>query len=210
MTHEHRTGSSSAVAARQELALPQARFTGRISVSQALATRRSRREFAAKRLTNEDVGQLCWAAQGITGPEGLRTAPSAGAIYPLTLYLIEEAGVYVYEPYRHVLQQAIPGDVRPRLQAACLDQECVREAPQCLVIVAQASQLAPKYGSRAERYCLLEAGHVAQNVLLQAAALGLAAVPVGAFDDRALADLLQLAQEVFPAYVLPLGHPAEM
>ncbi len=179
-----------------------------MGLAEVLKRRRSRREFSGKSLSLAQVAQLCWAAQGITDDiQGFRTAPSAGALYPITVFVVDTNGVYEYEPAGHALRQAAAGDLRGKLQAAALDQPCVGEAPLCLVIAVDVARTASKYGSRAERYCLLEAGHVAQNVLLQATALGLAGVPVGAFDHRRVASTLALPPNLRPVYLLPLGYP---
>jgi len=155
------------------------------------------------------VAQLCWAAQGITDQAGGgRTAPSAGALYPLTVFVVDAAGLGEYEPRLHALRDVLSGDIRGELQAAAHDQPWVGAAPVCLVIAMDVGQTAAKYGRRAERYCLLEAGHAAQNVLLQATALGLGGVPVGAFDDDRVSDLLRLPRNLRPVYLIPLGYPA--
>lgn len=188
--------------------LPAANTSGGMSAAEALCLRRSQRSFTAAHLSIAQVSQLCWAAQGITDAvEGFRTAPSAGGLFPITVFVIDEAGVSRYDAARHRLVQVVAGDIRPLLQTAAFDQACVGSAPVCLALAVDVEQLAPKYGHRAERYCLLEAGHVAQNVLLQATALGLVAVPVGAFDDERVADLLSLPEGLEPVYLLPVGHP---
>jgi SagB-type dehydrogenase family enzyme len=179
-----------------------------MAVAEALARRRSQRVFAHRPLPVESVSQLCWAAQGITSPaKGYRTAPSAGAKFPIAVFLVDAAGVSEYEPKRHVLLRVRAGDLRGRLRAAAHDQASVGTAPVCLVITMDVSKTAAKYGGRAERYCLLEAGHVAQNVLLQATALELVGTPVGAFEDDKVAALLHLPPDVHPVYLLPLGNP---
>lgn len=178
-------------------------------MTSALARRRSCRDFTHEGLSLEQVGQLCWAAQGVTEPSwGGRTAPSAGAIYPVTVFVLDGGGVYRYEPQGHVLRRELARDVRIPLQAAALDQTWVGGAPLCLVLAIDVERSAARYGNRAERYCLLEAGHIAQNVLLEARALGLAGVPVGAFEDHRVCDLLRLPPTLRPVYLLPLGHPA--
>ncbi len=179
-----------------------------MALVEALTSRRSRREFSGKALSLGQVAQLCWAAQGITDDvQGSRTAPSAGALYPITVFVVDANGVYGYEPGRHALRPALAGDLRRQLQAAALDQPCVGEAPLCLVITMDVAHTASRYGSRAERYCLLEAGHVAQSVLLQATALGLAGVPVGAFEDHRVAATLELPPNLYPVYLVPVGYP---
>jgi SagB-type dehydrogenase family enzyme len=176
-------------------------------LSRLLAARRSCRELASRRLTPLEVGALLWAGQGITSPDGLRTAPSAGALYPTTLSLADDRAVWRYAPRGHALALVRPGDARAGLAAAALGQEVVAEAPATIAVSADPAVLAARYGSRSDRYCALEAGHVAQNVLLQAAALGLAAVPVGAFDDDAVRAILELRPEHLVLYLLPVGAP---
>ncbi len=193
----------------EEIDLPLPELRGGMSLAQALSHRRSRREFTAHRPTPAQVAQLCWAAQGITGIEqSLRTAPSAGATYALALLVVEPTGVYRYEPSGHRLRRLLSHDVRARLRAAALDQPCVGEAPLCLVLAVQPAVVAARYGlRRGWRYGLLEAGHAAQNVLLQAEALGLAGVPVGAFKDGEVADVLGIPPGLHPVYLLPIGVP---
>lgn len=187
--------------------LPLPSTEGGMTLTEALTSRRSHRQFAAEPLSLGQVAQLCWAAQGITDEgEGHRTAPSAGALYPITIFVVDAKGVYEYEPGRHSLRPALAGDLRRELQAAALNQPCVGGAPVCLVITMDVARTASKYGSRAERYCLMEAGHVAQNILLQATAMGLAGVPVGAFEDRQVAATLELSPNLRPVYLLPLGY----
>ena len=193
----------------EEIDLPLPEPRGGMPLAEALAHRRSRREFTAHRPTPGQVAQLCWVAQGITeGEHGLRTAPSAGATYPITLFVVEPTGVYRYDPSGHRLHRLVVGDVRARLRASAENQPCVGEAPLCLVLAVEPAVVAARYGRRRGwRYALLEAGHAAQNVLLQAAALGLAGVPIGAFEDRQVADVLGLPPNVHPVYLLPLGVP---
>jgi SagB-type dehydrogenase family enzyme len=188
--------------------LPPAATQDRMSVAEAIAHRRSCRRFAQTPLTSAEVSQLCWAAQGITDREGRRTAPSAGALYPLVVFVADALGVYRYDPQHHVLETVVAGDVRPLLQSAAHDQKSVGGAPLVLAIAIDVGRTAAKYGRRAERYCLLEAGHAAQNVLLQATAIGLGGVPIGAFDDAAVGATLGLPGKLQPVYLLPLGHPS--
>jgi len=188
--------------------LPAPKTVGSVSVAEALARRRSHREFADERLSIETVAQLCWAAQGITDvARGFRTAPSAGALFPITVFVADSDGAYEYRPDRHQLRRVVSGDVRKKLQAAALGQSSVGSAPVCMVITFDVARTASKYGRRAERYCLLEAGHVAQNVLLQATALGVVGVPVGAVEEKRVAETLELPRRLSPVYLLPLGRP---
>jgi SagB-type dehydrogenase family enzyme len=171
--------------------------------------RRSRREFGRRELTVAEIGALLWAGQGITSTEGGRAAPSAGALYPITLSVIGARGVWRYVPEEHALSPSEAGDRRAQLAAAALSQEYVAEAPATIAVTARTAVLAAQYGERAERYCALEAGHVAQNVLLMATGLGLAAVPVAAFDDEAVLGVLGLGAGHLPLYLLPVGAPLD-
>jgi len=189
---------------------------GSVSVEEALARRRSIREYADKPLTMEQVMQLLWAAQGITLPQyGFRTAPSAGATYPLEVYLVTkrsgveglEAGVYHYEPRDNRLVERIAGDFSGQLMAAALDQEWVGSAPLNFVITAVFDRTTGKYGERGVRYVWQETGHVAQNIYLQAVALGLGNVVVGAFHDAEVQRMLELSDLENPAYLIPVGVP---
>ena len=191
-----------------ELSLPEPQLTGGMPLHHVLLQRRSRREFLERPLTMEQVSQLCWSGQGRIGDTEFRTAPSAGALYPIVLYVADNRGVFEYLPERHRLVQRLVSDVRSSLQRVSFGQEYVGSAPLCLAIAFDPGQLSAKYGRRSERYCWLEAGHVAQNILLQAASMNLGSVPVGAFHDGDLAAALQLPPRLRPAYLLPVGYPA--
>lgn len=186
---------------------------GDVSVEAALDSRRSEREYASRPLSLSDVAQLLWAAQGVTDQDGGRTAPSAGALYPLELYLVAghvdslPAGVYRYEPGTHRLHPVADGDRRKPLAQAAVGQAWVRRAPAVLVIAGVYERTASKYGQRARRYVHIEVGHAAQNVYLQAEALDLATVIVGAFDDDEVHETLGLPADHAPLALLPVGHP---
>jgi len=181
------------------------------SVEEALEARRSVRRYSDRALTLEEVGQLLWAAQGITSRRGFRTAPSAGALFPFTVYLVAgeveglEAGAYRYSPEQHVLEPAVSGDLRAELQRTCLGQHFVGSAPASLVLVAEPSITTSVYSSRGMIYVHMEAGHISQNVYLQCESLGLGTVAVGALDPSGLRDLLGVSEELVPLYVMPLG-----
>lgn len=192
----------------QTIALPEPQRMGSLSLEEALIRRRSVREYRPQALKLNEIGQLLWAAQGITDPSGRRAAPSAGNLQSLELYLLTAEGVYHYLPQEHALKALLTGDLHQQLSAAARDQESILNAPAVFVIAAVYGRLAPKYGEeRSRRYAHIEAGHAAQNLLLQAAALGLAAVPAGAFNDLELKQLLQLPDEQQPLYLLPVGYP---
>lgn len=189
--------------------LPPPILAGTVSLEESIAQRRSVRVFEERPLTPQQISQLCWAGQGITDARrGLRASPSAGALYPIELYLVRADGIDRYLPVNHQLERHLSGDLRPALQRAALDQDAVGEAPVCVVVAAVVKRTARKYGDRAERYCFIEAGHVAQNILLQATALDLAGVPVGAFEDRKVATVLKLPRDHRVLYLLPIGHPS--
>ena len=194
-------------AVSQVIALPTPRLRETLTLEEALAQRRSVREFSDTPLTLAELGQLLWAAQGITHPAGLRTAPSAGALYPLEVYVVTREGVYRYEPQGHRLIVQVQRNVQPELYAAALRQAAVLDAPAVIVITAVYARTAQKYGeARSPRYVHLEAGHAAQNVLLQAVALSLGAVPIGAFEDDQVKQVLELPSDQQPLYLIPVGH----
>ena len=187
--------------------LPPPRTTGSTSLEEALARRRSVRAFSAEPLTDGEVGQLLWAAQGLTGEGGRRTAPSAGALYPLELYAVTPDGLWHYLPESHALTRLSTEDLRVELRGAALDQDAVGAAPLVVVITGVVERTTVKYGhERAARYVQLEAGHAAQGLLLQAVALDLAAVPIGAFFDSEVARVLGLPPNEAPLYLLPVGR----
>jgi SagB-type dehydrogenase family enzyme len=194
--------------------LPEPRWSGPLSLEQAIQKRRSRREFRKEALTLEDVAQLLWAAQGITDPEGLRSVPSAGATYPLELYLLVidvrslNAGLYHYVTREHALVRCRSGDLLPQLMRATRGQDWIAGAGAVLLIAAHPGRTRTKYGERGDRYTHLEAGHAAQNVCLQCEALGLSTALVGAFDDGAVRGFLELKDEEIPLCFLPVGRPA--
>jgi SagB-type dehydrogenase family enzyme len=183
--------------------LPAPHRDGGASLATVLATRRSTRVFARREVSERDLAQLLWAAQGIS--DGHRTAPSAGALYPITVRLVDASGIWRYVPAEHVLIRESATTPRDALRSAAHGQDSVGDAPATLVISASIAVTAAKYGGRAERFATLEAGHVAQNILLTATALGLAAVPVGAFDDDMTRHALGLAASETPLYLIPVG-----
>lgn len=190
-----------------QLTLPAPATTGGLPLDQALARRRSARDFAPDPLPIATLGQLLWAAQGTTSADGKRTAPSAGALYPLELYVATAAEVMHYLPAGHAVEVRPGQDARPRLQAAALGQASIGAAPAVIAVAAVPARTTAKYGARGEAYVEREAGHAAQNVLLEATSLGLAAVPVGAVHsaDAARALALPPGQEVL--YLIPVGRP---
>lgn len=183
--------------------LPAPQRSGGPALAGVLATRRSRRAFGRRELTDAELGQLLWAGQGTT--DGHRTAPSAGALYPITVRVADARGVWRYVSADHAIVRESDVDHRAAVASASFGQDAVRGAPAILVITADVAVTARKYGARAERYVTLEAGHVAQNVLLEATALGIGAVPIGAFDDEAVRRALALSAGETPLYLIPVG-----
>lgn len=190
--------------------LPPPALAGHTSLEETLSRRRSCREFEARPLTMTELGQLLWAIQGTTHERGFRTAPSAGALYPLEIYLVTEEGIFHYEPEGHHLAVMSHDNPSASLYRAALSQEAVRQAPAVFVVTAVYERTAQKYGDeRSPRYVHLEAGHAAQNLLLQAVALKLGAVPIGAFHDEEVQAALELPADHKPLYLIPVGHPKD-
>lgn len=188
--------------------LSQPKLTGPVSLEQTLARRRSVRQFTRQQLDFTQIGQLAWAGQGITEPQrGFRTAPSAGALYPIRLYFATQEGMFVYNPNEHSLEQTSNQDVRGRLAVAALMQEAVANAACDIIIAGSVRRLAVKYGNKAGRYMLLEAGHIAQNIQLQVVSLGLGSVPIGAFDIRGVAGTCNLPIDLEPLLIICVGYP---
>lgn len=165
------------------------------------------RDFTAEPLPMELLGQLLWAGQGVTSADGKRASPSAGATYPLELYVVTLDSVMHYVPTGHVVEHRDAHDLRPRLQEVAFDQAQVGAAAAVIVIAAVVERTADKYGDRARDYVIQESGHAAQNILLEATAYGLAAVPVGGFDSAEAADVLGLPADTEPLYLIPTGFP---
>ena len=182
-----------------------------VSIEQALKGRRSLRAFSAQPLTLAEVAQLLWAAQGVTDDRGRRTAPSAGALYPLELLLVAgnvtglAPGIYRYRPASHDLVPVAAADRRAEVVATCR-QGWVGQAPAIIAVAAVEARTARKYGARSTRYVAIEVGAAAENLALQASALGLGTTVVGAFDDVRLAAALQTAGDENPLVLLPVGR----
>lgn len=194
--------------------LPQPRLDSNFSVERALAQRRSVRQFSDAAITLGNIAQILWSAQGITTPDGLRTTPSAGALSPLETILVTgnvtglAPGVYRYTKSEHALMTLAAGDRRADLASAALEQHWLQTAAAVLIFSAIDERTTRKYGSRGINYIYIEAGHAAQNVFLQAQALGLSAAAVGAFDDARITALVQMQEGERPLYLMPLGISA--
>ena len=191
--------------------LPEPRFESDLSVEEALRERRSVRVYAEVPPTLAEIGQILWAAQGITDERGYRTTPSAGALYPLEVYVVAgdlmdlPAGIYHYQPDGHILVRTAGGDHRAALQAAAVNQTPVGDAPATIVICAVPERTTVKYGERGMRYVYMEAGHASENVYIQAVAMDLATVVIGAFDDARIGEILNLPGNTTPLYIMPVG-----
>jgi SagB-type dehydrogenase family enzyme len=196
----------------QVVHLPAPRVSGDPAIEHALHTRRSLREYGGEGLGLAELAQLLWAAQGVTTRDGRRTAPSAGALYPLEVYAVAgsvadlPAGVYRYIPADHRLIRVAAGDRRRALAAAALGQDWLASAPAAILIAAVFERLRRRYGARADQYVHFEAGCAAENVALQAEALGLGTVVVGAFDDDEVGKAAALSAGERPLAILPLGR----
>ncbi|MEO0072387.1 MAG: SagB/ThcOx family dehydrogenase [candidate division WOR-3 bacterium] len=189
--------------------LPAVRLESNVSVEEALNTRRSVRQYKKEPLTIQEVSQLLWAAQGKTAGWGGKTAPSAGAIYPLTIYLavgeVKELapGVYRYLSDNHELEKVLSKDMRKELTEAAWNQEYIQNAPVSIIVAADYEKMIRRYGKRGVRYVDNEVGHVGQNVQLQGEALKLGSVIIGAFEDSLVRSILGIREE--PVYIIPVG-----
>lgn len=199
--------------------LPSPILSSNFSLEEALQKRRSRRSYQKDALSPEQLSQVLWAAYGITKPTpkrpaisgGLRTAPSAGALYPLEIYVLVgnvkgiEPGVYKYHPIGHKIVSVMGKDIRTDLCAAALNQEMVKTAPVSLLYCAVFSRTMEKYGERGRRYVYMDLGHSAENVYLQVETLHLGTCVVAAFEDEKVKEIMPFAAEEEPLYIMPIG-----
>ena len=201
----------------ENICLPPPNRQGTVTLEQVIAYRRSWRCFTPAPLTQAQLSQLLWAGQGITQPmDRLRSAPSAGGTFPLETLVVGGPdsiegladGIYRYNNGNHSLTRRHPGDVRPALAQAAQSQGFIAEAPVSIIICGIYRRTTPRYHNRGERYVHMEAGHAGQNIYLQALAISLATVAVGAFDDETVREVLQLDELHTPLYIMPVGRPA--
>ena len=196
--------------------LPPPELKGRKSLEEIIAARRSVRRYQADPLSLSQLSQLLWSAQGITAAGRFRAIPSAGATFPLEVYVLAgeqtvenlSAGIYYYEVNSHALSLHLAGDFRADLAEAALGQSFLAICPVNLVICALFTKTTRRYGERGKMYVHIEAGHLGQNIALQAVALGLATVMVGAFDNDQVSKVLALKEQIKPIYIIPVGKPA--
>jgi SagB-type dehydrogenase family enzyme len=199
----------------QIISLPKSIDIGSMSYEETLSKRRSVRNFDKKPMTLEQISQILWAAQGITNKRGFRTAPSAGALYPLNVYaIVGEAngispGIYRYHPANHTVTRIKTGDMRSKFHKAGLGQNAIRTAPVTILFCGIVERTTRKYGDKGVQYVLMEAGHVGQNVLLQAVSLGLGAVPIGAFNENEIRQIMEFDNKTSPLYLIPIGYPSQ-
>jgi SagB-type dehydrogenase family enzyme len=203
--------------------LPSPRLKSGVSLEETIVRRRSVRRYRREPLDLSELSQILWSAQGITGSGGLRAAPSAGATYPLEIFVVVgkqsvitreakqvrdelQAGIYRYDADSHSLGLQKKADLRPDLARATLYQESsIVDAPVAIVICVLYHRTSYRYGARGERYVHMEVGHAAENIHLQAVALGLATVEVGAFRDEEVGEVLGVEEETKPLYIMPVG-----
>jgi SagB-type dehydrogenase family enzyme len=195
--------------------LPAPSHQGKTSLEEAVWKRRSVRRFRAQPLSLPQLSQILWSAQGTTSTGGRRAVPSAGATYPLEIFVVVgergienlNAGIYHYDVDNHSLSLHLKGDLRQKLAEAATGQSFVANCPADIVVCALFPRTAYRYGRRGERYVHMEVGHVGQNISLQAVALGLATVMVGAFDDEKVNKVLKIDEQIKPLYIIPVGKP---
>jgi len=182
---------------------------GTVSLEEALAKRRSIRQFNSEPVKRSQISQLAWAGQGITEPQrGLRTAPSAGAIYPIELLFATQDGLFVYRPSDHSLLQNGDQDIRNMLAGATSMAESVAGAGCDIIVAGAVRKLTSQYKEKARTFLHMEAGHIAQNIQLQAVCLGLGSVTVGGFDSKEVRKVCKLSRYLEPLYIICVGHPA--
>lgn len=192
----------------QEIKLPEIKRTEKY-IEDVIEKRRSIRRFKNIEPDLQMISNLLWAGQGITDKDrDLRAAPSAGALYPLRLYILKKDTLYLYVPEKHALKFHLKDkNLKDKIYKGCLNQGCIKSAPIIIIITAEWEITRKRYKDRAERYIYLEAGHSAQNILLEAVALGLAGVPVGAYYDEIVKEAMNLREGEDPVYILPIGFP---
>ncbi|MEO0185599.1 MAG: SagB/ThcOx family dehydrogenase [candidate division WOR-3 bacterium] len=188
--------------------LPEPQFTN-VSLEDCIQKRRSIREFEKKDLTIQQISNILWSAQGITDSvREFRAVPSAGATYPLEVFVAKKDGLFRYIPDGHKLNKEQDTDLRKDIARAALNQMFIADAGIVIIITAVYNRTAWRYGERAYRYINNEVGHCAQNIHLEAVALGLGSVPIGAFDDEKIKKILKLKEEE-PLYIIPVGYEKE-
>lgn len=188
-----------------ELELPKPFLKGSKSLEECIYKRESVRSYKDKVIEIEKVSQILWAAQGKKGHK--RTVPSAGATYPLEIYItLKNKGYFHYNFDRHTLELITDEDVSGKITAASWNQQFISEAYLNVIICAIFTRTTQRYGERGVRYVFIEVGHCAQNIHLEAVSLGLTSVPIGAYEDEKVKALLDLPKNVEPLYIIPIGY----
>ncbi|MFW9829585.1 MAG: SagB/ThcOx family dehydrogenase [Candidatus Thorarchaeota archaeon] len=187
------------------LKLPKPRLIGEKSLESCIYERRSVRTFKEKNIEIEKLAQILWSAQGKKGSK--RTVPSAGATYPLEIYVnLKDKGLFLYNFEENSLKLIVEEDLSLALAEASWNQDFISEAYLNIIICAIFNRTTQRYGQRGVRYVYIEVGHCAQNIHLEAVALGLSSVPIGAFEDKKVKNVLKLPRNVEPIYIIPIGY----
>lgn len=202
-----------------EVKLPKPSLTGVMSVEAAMVAKKSVRSFSSTPLKLSQISQLLWSANGNVPYDAVSGAttkviPSAGGLYPLEIFLLSgkdtvtglPEGAYQYKPATNSLETISSGDIRASLAQAALGQMWLARAPAIIVIAAAFGRTTSKYGNRGIQYVFMEAGNSNQNLYLQAAALGLRAGTVGAFNDDQVAQATKLPQGISPLLIVAVGN----
>lgn len=195
----------------KSIKLPKPQYDSNVSIEETLLKRRSIRSYKSEPLAMAEISQLLWSAQGVTNRKGFRTAPSAGALYPLEVYIAAgnvtdlDAGIYKYYPHRHEIVNTVKGDKRSELCRAGLGQSSIKNAPAVMVFCAVFERVTGRYGKRGIQYVHMEVGHAIQNVCLQAISLGLGSVIIGAFNDHDVKEVMNFEVDEHPLLILPVG-----
>lgn len=195
----------------KSIKLPKPQYDSNVSIEETLLKRRSIRSYKSEPLAIAEISQLLWSAQGVTNKKGFRTAPSAGALYPLEVYIAAgnvtdlDAGIYKYYPHRHEIVNTVKGNKRSELCRAGLGQSSIKNAPAVMVFCAVFERVTGSYGKRGIQYVHMEVGHAIQNVCLQAISLGLGSVIIGAFNDYDVKEVMNFELDEHPLLILPVG-----
>ncbi|MFW9898199.1 MAG: SagB/ThcOx family dehydrogenase [Candidatus Thorarchaeota archaeon] len=190
-----------------DIQLPKPKLEGKKSLEECIFERESIRRFLDKEIELEKISQILWATQGKKG--GKRTVPSAGATYPLEIFVVlKKKGIFQYNLNKHTLELKFEGRFSEKLANASYRQYFIHEAPLNIVICAEFARTCYRYGERGVRYVLIEVGHCAQNIHLEAVALGLGSAPIGAYNDKKVKNVLNLPDEIEPLYIIPIGYPS--
>ena len=189
-----------------EIQLPKPNFKGKKSLDECIYERESVRNYRDKEIEIEKISQILWASQGKKGQK--RTVPSAGATYPLEIYVnMKDNGFFHYNLEKHRLELITKDDLSENLAEASWNQRFIAESYIVVIMCAEFSRTTQRYGQRGRRYVFIEVGHCAQNVHLEVVALSLVSVPIGAFDDDKIKTILNIPKNIEPLYIIPIGYP---